>query len=128
MNPVLRRRRNREGRVWIENEEALAIVDVANACYQTMLRLLAYAYSVTSAERRRRRSPSISPSALMQAMTLLGGAAARLPAGTVQRGCNAGMSLHRAARRFASFPRRQRAALFRRAHGRAPRQRALARQ
>ena len=43
-NPVLRRPPRPEGRVWIENAEAVATVDLANACYGLMLRLLAYAY------------------------------------------------------------------------------------
>src|SRR5262245_12873115 len=43
-NPVLRRPPRPEGRVWIENEQAATTVDLANAAYGLMLRLLAYAY------------------------------------------------------------------------------------
>ncbi len=43
-NPVLRRPPRPEGRVWLENPDAVAAVDLANACYGLMLRLLAYAY------------------------------------------------------------------------------------
>src|SRR5207253_1515700 len=45
-NPVLRRPPRPEGRVWLENPDAVATVDLANACYGLMLRLLAYAYAV----------------------------------------------------------------------------------
>ena len=45
-NPVLRRPARPEGRVWLENPDAVATVDLANACYGLMLRLLAYAYAV----------------------------------------------------------------------------------
>src|SRR5256714_414524 len=44
-NPVLRRPPRPEGRVWLENPDAVATVDLANACYGLMLRLLAYAYA-----------------------------------------------------------------------------------
>src|SRR6201996_5287623 len=43
-NPVLRRPPRPEGRVWLENSDAIAVVDLANAAYCLMLRLLAYAY------------------------------------------------------------------------------------
>ena len=45
-NPVLRRPPSPEGRVWIEGDEAVSTVDLANAGYGLMLRLLAYAYAV----------------------------------------------------------------------------------
>ena len=45
-NPVLRRPPRPEGRVWIEAEPAIATVDLANAAYGLMLRLIAYAYAV----------------------------------------------------------------------------------
>src|SRR5262249_43116916 len=45
-NPVLRRPPRPEGRVWLENPEVIAVVDLANAAYGLMLRLLAYAYAV----------------------------------------------------------------------------------
>src|SRR5207248_10611688 len=43
-NPVLRPPLGRAGRVWIENEEAAETVDLANAGYALMLRLLAFSY------------------------------------------------------------------------------------
>jgi CDGSH-type Zn-finger protein/uncharacterized Fe-S cluster protein YjdI len=90
-NPVLRRPARPEGRVWLENPDAVATVDLANACYGLMLRLLAYAYAV--------RGPSAEKSltvdlaiGLMQAVMPLTERAARLPAGPSNPQCNAGMS------------------------------------
>jgi len=90
-NPVLRRPPRPEGRVWLENPDAVATVDLANACYGLMLRLLAYAYAV--------RGPSAEKSlavdlaiGLMQAVMPLAERAARLPAGPSNPHCNAGMS------------------------------------
>src|SRR5262249_6852969 len=40
VNPVLRPPPRREGRIWIEDAQSAAIVDLANATYQTTLRLL----------------------------------------------------------------------------------------
>ena len=90
-NPVLRRPPRPEGRVWLEHPDAVATVDLANACYGLMLRLLAYAYVV--------RGPSAEKSltvdlaiGLMQAVMPLAERAARLPAGPSNPQCNAGMS------------------------------------
>jgi CDGSH-type Zn-finger protein/uncharacterized Fe-S cluster protein YjdI len=90
-NPVLRRPPRPEGRVWIEDPAAFATVDVANASYGLMLRLLAYAYAL--------RGPSPEKSlvvdlaiGLMQALAPLAERAARLPAGPSNPQCNAGVS------------------------------------
>lgn len=90
-NPVLRRPPRPEGRVWLENPDAVAAVDVGNASYGLMLRLLAYAYAV--------RGPSAEKSlvvdlaiGLMQAIAPLAERAARLPAGPSNPHCNAGLS------------------------------------
>jgi CDGSH-type Zn-finger protein/uncharacterized Fe-S cluster protein YjdI len=90
-NPVLRRPPRPEGRVWLENPDAVATVDLANASYGLMLRLLAYAYAV--------RGPSAEKSltvdlaiGLMQAVMPLAERAARLPAGPSNPQCNAGLS------------------------------------
>lgn len=89
-NPVLRRPPNPEGRVWIENEDAAAIVDVANASYQTMLRLLGYSYVVPGPSAEKSLAVDLGID-LMKALTLLGESAARRPSGSV-KGCNAGVS------------------------------------
>jgi len=90
VNPVLRRPPQPEGRVWIEDEQAAAIVDVANAAYQTMLRLLAYSYNVAGPSAEKSLAVDLGID-LMKAMTLLGESAARRPSGSV-KGCNAGVS------------------------------------
>jgi CDGSH-type Zn-finger protein/uncharacterized Fe-S cluster protein YjdI len=77
--------------VWLENEEAFTTVDVANASYALMLRLLAYSYTV------RRPAPEKAlcvdlALGLMRGMTHLASRAARLPAGPSNPSCNAGMS------------------------------------
>ncbi len=81
VNPVLRPPLRPQGRVWIENEEAFEAVDVANASYALMLRLLAYSYTVQRPHRRRRRCLIDLAMGLMRAATLLAERAARLPAG-----------------------------------------------
>lgn len=90
-NPVLRPPPRPEGRVWIEDDTAAATVDLANASYALMLRLLAHAYHL------RRPAPAKQlvidlALALMRAMTIVAERAARLPAGPSNPGCNAGMS------------------------------------
>jgi CDGSH-type Zn-finger protein/uncharacterized Fe-S cluster protein YjdI len=102
-NPVLRRPPRPEGRVWLENPDAVAAVDIGNASYGLMLRLLAYAYAV--------RGPSAEKSlvvdlaiGLMQAIAPLAERAARLPAGPSNPHCNAGLSFV-ALRDAAALPR-----------------------
>jgi hypothetical protein len=90
VNPVLRRPPQPEGRVWIEDEAAAAIVDIANASYQTMLRLLAYSYAVPGSDPEKNLAVDLAID-LMKAMTLLGESAARRPSGS-KEGCNAGVS------------------------------------
>jgi CDGSH-type Zn-finger protein/uncharacterized Fe-S cluster protein YjdI len=90
-NPVLRRPPRPEGRVWIEDAEASAVVDLANASYSLMLRLFAYAYLC--------RAPGEEKSlvlrlaiGLMHVIVPLAERAARLPAGPSNPECHAGMS------------------------------------
>ena len=109
-NPVLRRPPMPEGRVWLENEAAAATVDVANASYGLMLRLLAQSYLLPgpSAEKSLHVDLAVG---LMRAFTPLAEHAARLPAGPSHPGCHGGVSFTtlrdaaamppgRAARRF----------------------------
>ena len=91
VNPVLRRPPGIAGRVWIEDADASAIVDVANASYQTMLRLLAYSYVLPGPSREKNLSVGLGVD-LMKVMTLLAESAARRPAGPSNPGCNAGVS------------------------------------
>jgi CDGSH-type Zn-finger protein/uncharacterized Fe-S cluster protein YjdI len=90
-NPVLRRPPRPEGRVWLENPEAIAVVDLANASYGLMLRLLAYAYAVPAPCPEKSLSADLAIG-LMQAMVPLAERAARLPAGPSNPQCHAGMS------------------------------------
>jgi hypothetical protein len=90
-NPVLRKPPRPEGRVWIESERAAETVDVANACYGLMLRLLAMAYQVPSPTAVKGLLVDLGVG-LMRAMTPLAEQAARLPAGPTNPTCNAGVS------------------------------------
>jgi hypothetical protein len=62
-NPVLRRPPRPEGRVWLEDSRAAAVVDLANAAYGLMLRFIGYSYAISGpAPRRRWSSTSASDS------------------------------------------------------------------
>jgi CDGSH-type Zn-finger protein/uncharacterized Fe-S cluster protein YjdI len=90
-NPVLRPPLRPEGRVWLENEEAAQTVDLANAAYGLMLRLLGYAYVVPRPSPEKRVALELAQG-LMRAFTPLAERAARLPAGPSNPGVNAGVS------------------------------------
>jgi CDGSH-type Zn-finger protein/uncharacterized Fe-S cluster protein YjdI len=90
-NPVLRRPPRPEGRVWIEDERAIATVDLANASYGLMLRLLAYAYALPGPGTEKSLVMDLALS-LMRAMAPLAEHAARLPAGPSNPDCHAGVS------------------------------------
>jgi hypothetical protein len=90
-NPVLRRPPRPEGRVWLEDAQAVAAVDLANAAYGLMLRLLAYSYALPAPHPDKALAVDLGIG-LMQAASLLGECAARLPAGPSNPHCNAGMS------------------------------------
>jgi CDGSH-type Zn-finger protein/uncharacterized Fe-S cluster protein YjdI len=90
-NPVLRRPPRPEGRVWIEAASSVALVDLANAAYGLMLRLLAHAYAVAAPAPEKTVAVDLGLG-LMRAVTLLGEQAARSPAGPSNPHCNAGMS------------------------------------
>ena len=90
-NSVLRRPPRPEGRVWIEAQDAMEVVDLSNATYGLMLRLLAYAYATPSPQPDKALALDLGIG-LMHAITTLAEHAARLPAGPSNPGCNAGMS------------------------------------
>jgi CDGSH-type Zn-finger protein/uncharacterized Fe-S cluster protein YjdI len=90
-NPVLRRPPRPEGRVWIEDERAIATVDLANASYGLMQRLLAYTYAVPQGDPDKALSLDLAVG-LMHALTPLAERAARLPAGPSNPNCHAGVS------------------------------------
>lgn len=101
-NPVLRRPPRPEGRVWLENPEAIAVVDLANAAYGLMLRLLAYAYVIPGPGAEKTLASDLAIG-VMQAVVPLAERAARLPAGPSNPHCHAGMSFT-ALRDAAAFP------------------------
>ena len=90
-NPVLREPPRPEGRVWIEDPDAIAVVDLANGAYGLMVRLLAYAYAIRGPQAEKSLAVDLAVG-LMRAITPLAEKAARLPAGPANPGCNAGMS------------------------------------
>ena len=102
VNPVLRRPPRPEGRVWIENEDAAQCVDLANAAYGLMVRLVAYSYSVPRPSTAKAAAIDLGIGA-MQAVTLLAERAARLPAGPSNPDCHAGVTFV-ALRDAAGFP------------------------
>src|SRR6185436_11515726 len=91
VNPVLRPPLRPQGRVWIENDDAFETVDIANASYALMLRLLAYSYTLRRPIPQKALCVDVAIG-LMRAAAILGERAARLPAGPSNPACNAGMS------------------------------------
>lgn len=102
VNPVLRRPPRPEGRVWIENENAAQCVDIANAAYGLMIRVIAYSYGVPRPAPAKAAAVDLGIS-LMRAMTLLAERAARFPAGPSNPECHAGVTFV-ALRDAAPFP------------------------
>jgi CDGSH-type Zn-finger protein/uncharacterized Fe-S cluster protein YjdI len=90
-NPVLRRPPRPEGRVWIEDAEASAVVDLANASYSLMLRLFAYAYLCRAPGEEKTLVLRLAIG-MMHVIVPLAERAARLPAGSSNPECHAGIS------------------------------------
>jgi hypothetical protein len=90
-NPVLRPPPRPEGRVWIEDGDAVAVVDAGNAAYQLMLRFMAYSYATPGPSAEKSLAVDLAVD-LMKAAALLGESAARRPAGPANPHCNAGLS------------------------------------
>jgi CDGSH-type Zn-finger protein/uncharacterized Fe-S cluster protein YjdI len=109
-NPVLRRPPRPEGRVWLENPEAIAVVDLANAAYGLMLRMIAYSYAVHGPSPEKALAVDLGI-CLMRAVVPLAERAARLPAGPSNPACHAGMSFT-ALRDNASLPQGRAARRF----------------
>ncbi len=95
-------------------------VDVANASYALMLRLLAYSYTLRRPVPQKALCVDLAMG-LMRAATLLAERAARLPAGPSNPGVQRRHVVHRAPRRRAAAARRQRESLLHRAPRRARR-------
>lgn len=90
-NPVLRRPPRPEGRVWLEDPDAIATVDLANAAYGLMQRLLAYSYAVPAPDPDKTLALDLGIG-LMRAVAPLAERAARLPAGPSNPDCHAGVT------------------------------------
>jgi CDGSH-type Zn-finger protein/uncharacterized Fe-S cluster protein YjdI len=90
-NPVLRRPPRPEGRVWLEHPETIAVVDLANASYGLMLRLLAFAYVIPGPGAEKALTVDLAIG-LMRAVAPLAERAASLPAGPSNPHCHGGMS------------------------------------
>jgi hypothetical protein len=90
-NPVMRRPPTPEDKVWINTSPAAELVDLANACYVLVLRLLMQAYA-------ERRGPSAqrplvdAAVALMYAISPVASELTRLKANEAYPNCTAGMS------------------------------------
>jgi CDGSH-type Zn-finger protein/uncharacterized Fe-S cluster protein YjdI len=91
VNPVLRRPVRQGLRVWLQNEEVAATVDLANSAYMLMLRLISHSYLVPRPHPDKALCIDLALG-LMRAVSPLAERAARLPAGDDNPGCNGGMS------------------------------------
>jgi CDGSH-type Zn-finger protein/uncharacterized Fe-S cluster protein YjdI len=91
VNPVLRRPVRPGARVWLENEETAATVDLANTAYMLMLRLISHSYLLPRPHPAKALCVDLGLG-LMRAMAPLAEHAARLPAGPLNPNCNGGMS------------------------------------
>ena len=90
-NPVMRRPPTPEGKLWIQLQPAADLVDLVNAVYTQMLRLMAQAYAETRGTLAQR--PLVDAATdLMFAITPVASALTRLPANVEQPECTAGMS------------------------------------
>ncbi len=88
-NPVMRRPPVPEGRVWVSAAPAQGVLDLANAVYNHMLRLLAHGFHGIAHEDKRRLIDAAID--LMFAVDPLARELARLKANETD-GCNAGIS------------------------------------
>lgn len=102
VNPVLRKPPRPEGRVWLEDQDAIVTVDLANAIYTLALRLLAGAFVVPHSNPDKALYIGCSLG-MMHALTAVAERAARLPAGPSNPNCNAGVTFT-ALREAASLP------------------------
>lgn len=90
-NPVLRKPPQPQGRVWLDDAETVAVVDLANATYALTLRLLAASYTLRSPAADKALYVDVAIG-MMRALTHLAERAARLPAGPSNPDCNGGVS------------------------------------
>lgn len=90
-NPVMRRPPVPEGKLWVELQPAADLLDLVNAAYNLMLRLLAQAYGEHRGVDYQRAEVDAAVD-LMFAITPLASALTKLPASDLAADCTAGMS------------------------------------
>jgi CDGSH-type Zn-finger protein/uncharacterized Fe-S cluster protein YjdI len=91
-NPVMNKPLDASNRVWISNPEAASVLDLANAIYNHMLRLLVQAYGRDPGEADHKRLFVTLARELMSVLTPICEHLASLPANRSQSGINAGMT------------------------------------
>ncbi len=90
-NPVMRAPPTPEDKVWVELRPAADLLDLANAAYTHMLRMLLQAYAETRGAGHQRALVDAAID-LMFVVTPVASALTRLPASSAHPGCSAGMS------------------------------------
>lgn len=90
-NPVMRHPPTPEDKVWVELRPAADLLDLVNAAYTHMLRLMLQAYAETRGERPQRALVDAGID-LMFVVTKVASALTRLPASSDHPLCTAGMS------------------------------------
>lgn len=90
-NPVMRPPPTPEDRVWIDQQPAAELLDLVNAAYNQMLRLLLQAYADTRGTKLQRALVDAAID-LMFVLTPVASALTLLPANSTQPHCTAGMS------------------------------------
>jgi CDGSH-type Zn-finger protein/uncharacterized Fe-S cluster protein YjdI len=90
-NPLMRRPPIAEGRIWVSASPAAELLDIANAAYNQMLRLLLQAYAETRGAAHQRALVEAAVD-LMYLISPVASELTRLPAQKDKPGCTAGMS------------------------------------
>ena len=90
-NPVMRHPPTPEDKVWIDLRPAADLLDLVNAAYNQMLRLLLQAYAETRGVEHQRALVDAGID-IMFVVTRVASALTRLPASSEHPGCTAGMS------------------------------------
>jgi CDGSH-type Zn-finger protein/uncharacterized Fe-S cluster protein YjdI len=90
-NPLMRRPPIADGKIWVSASPAAELLDIANAAYNQMLRLLLQAYAETRSTGHQRAMIEAAVD-LMYLISPLASELTRLPAQAGIEGCTAGMS------------------------------------
>ncbi|HEX5032972.1 MAG TPA: ferritin-like protein, partial [bacterium] len=91
-NPVMRSPIKSAGRVWVTEPLASGYIDMANAIYTLMLRVLVQIYSITGRSRESKRALLDTSYALMHSLVPIAETLTRMNANKDLPGVNAGMS------------------------------------